>query len=140
MKKAIFLFAMVIGLGSVTVSNAQVVSPDQVVELKGQEKEPTRGENTNIKKKKPTTDEIKKKDEKTRGTYVCDLKLENWSDYCMDVYIDGNYHCTLSPQTYLYTVISQGYSTIYSESCGGTRYWSKAGISCDDKFTYRFFN
>ncbi len=138
MKKAILLVVMIIGLGSVIESKAQVVSPDQIVELKGAQITPSRGENPNIKGKKPETDEVKKK-EKTRGSYTCDLKLENWSDYCIDVYVDGYYKCTMSPSTYMYTVVDLGYSSIYAQSCGGTTEWKAQGISCSDRYTYRFY-
>lgn len=139
MKKAIFLFAMIIGLGSVIESKAQVVDPDRVVELKATKKEPARG--NQIKAQKPTTDEMAPKvDKKARGYYVCDLKLENWSDYCMDVYIDGNWKCTISPKSYYYTTCDLGYSSIYAESCGQTMFWTKQGLTCNDAFTYRFYN
>ncbi|MDX5321501.1 MAG: hypothetical protein LPK45_10260 [Bacteroidota bacterium] len=136
MKKAIFLFAVVFGLG--TIAQAQVVSPDQVVELKSSELTPSRGDNPNIKGQKPTEDVLPEK-KATRGSYTCDLKLENWSDYCIDVYVDGYYKCTLSSKSYMYVVADLGYSSIYAESCGKTRYWSKQGISCDDRYTYRFY-
>jgi hypothetical protein len=138
MKKAIFVLTMIIGLGSVMESKAQVVSPDQVVELKSAPVAPSRGGNPSIKGTKPNTDEVKKK-EQTRGQYTCDLKLENWSDYCIDVYIDGYYKCTLGEKTYMYTVVDLGYSSVYALSCGGTMEWKKDGISCSDKFTYRFY-
>ena len=135
MKKAIFVLVLAIGLGS--VANAQDKDTSKkVVELKAKSVEKTRGANPEIKGKKPTTDEVKK--EQTRGTYVCDLRLENWSDFCIDVYIDGYYHCTLSPMTYLETTSSKGYSTIYGQSCGLTTEWLQKGITCTDRFTYRF--
>ncbi len=136
MKRVIFLFAIVLGLG--TMSQAQVVSPDQVVELKATKVEKTRGANPNIKSNKPTEDVVEIT--KTRGTYICDLKLENWSDYCIDVYVDGYYKCTMSSKTYMYVVVDLGYSSIYGESCGGTMEWKRDGISCSDRFTYRFYN
>ncbi|MBI1223092.1 MAG: hypothetical protein GC180_10855 [Bacteroidetes bacterium] len=137
MKKAIFLFAFVLGMG--TFSQAQVVSPDQVVELKAQKIAPSRGENPNIKSKKPTEDKVDEK-VKTRGTTTCDLKLENWSSYCVDVYVDGYYKCTMSSKTYMYVVVDLGYSSIYGESCGATMEWSKKGIQCSDSYTYRFYD
>jgi len=137
MKKAIFLFAIVLGLG--TMAQAQVVSPDQVVEMKPTKVEKTRGTNPNIKEMKPTEDKAVEKT-KTRGTYTCDLKLENWSDYCIDVYVDGYYKCTMTSKTYIYVVVDLGYNSIYGESCGGTMEWKKDGIQCSDRYTYRFYN
>lgn len=137
MKKVIFLFAIVLGLG--TMSQAQVVSPDQVVELRSKKVVATRGANPNIKGTKPTEDKVDEK-VKTRGTYTCDLKLENWSSYCVDVYIDGYYKCTMSSKTYMYVVVDLGYSSIYGQSCGATVEWSKDGIQCSDSYTYRFYD
>jgi|SRR5690606_27860990 len=138
MKKAIFVFAMVLGLG--TVANAQSFSKDEIVEIKPTKVAATRGENPEIKSEKPTTDEVKKEEKKARGSYTCDLKLENWSDYCIDVYVDGYYKCTMSSKTYMYVVVDLGYSSIYGKSCGGTMEWSQKGISCSDRYTYRFFD
>ena len=140
MKKAILAFALVVGLGAFTQTQAQVVDPSQVVELKSQEVEKTRGEDSNIKEEKPTTDESPEAKEKTRGSYTCDLKLENWSSYCIDVYVDGRFKCTMSSKTYMYVVVDLGYNSIYAKSCGKTRYWSKKGIKCSDRYTYRFYN
>lgn len=137
MKKAIFLFAFVLGLG--TIAQAQVVSPDQVIELKSEAVTPSRGADPEIKSTKPTEDKVDPK-AKTRGSYTCDLKLENWSSYCIDVYVDGYYKCTMGTKTYVYKVVDLGYSSIYAVSCGGTRKWSRKGIQCSDSYTYRFFD
>ena len=137
MKKSIILLAFVLGLG--VSAQAQVVSPDQVVELKAKKITPSRGANPNIKGEKTKEDVVDPK-VKTRGTYTCDLKLENWSSYCIDVYVDGYYKCTMSTKTYMYVVVDLGYSSLYAKSCGETMEWEKAGISCTDSYTYRFYD
>ncbi len=141
MKKAIFLFALVLGMGTMAIAQPEKTEKDQFVELKASKVEPSRGENPEIKTTKPTTDEkVKENKEQTRGQFSCDLKLENWSSYCIDVYVDGYYKCTMSPKTYMYVVVDLGYSSIYAQSCGKTVEWSKKGITCSDSYTYRFFD
>jgi hypothetical protein len=91
-----------------------------VIELKSQ-KSTTKGDNPNIKQRKPSSDESK-----GGGAYTSYLNLDNYTSYCIDVYVDGYWAATLSAFGSTYVATGNGWTGIYAESCGQTVYWSQS--------------
>ncbi len=95
--------------------------------------EGTRSSNPNIKSQAPTTDEAQPK---SRGT--CSIYFSNYTGYYINIYVDGYYRGQLSPWGGGTVSVSDGYTTIYCLSAGGTREWSDAG-TCSGYYTFRLY-
>lgn len=106
------------------------------VVLEAKDVEATRGSNPNIKQERPTTDDTSI----TRGTGPgsCLVKLENYSYYTIDVYVDGYWRGTLSALGSGSVYVGTGYTTIYMLSVGGTKEWFADG-NCTGLLTFSVY-
>src|SRR5690606_24246472 len=93
MKKSFFIAfsCLFFALMSITV-NAQN-APKKSIDLKATEISPTRGANPNIIADRVNSDEAPAS--RGSGAYTCWVYLHNYTNYKIDIYIDGYYEGTL---------------------------------------------
>ncbi len=76
----------------------------------------------------------------TRG--YCWVRVNNYSSWTIDVYIDGWYKGTLSPGYYSYFKIWEGYTKLYAEGTYTDYYWGPVyqDIAEDETFTWNLWD
>lgn len=76
----------------------------------------------------------------TRG--YCWVRVNNYSSWTVDVYIDGWYKGTLSPGYYSYFKIWEGYTKLYAEGTYTDYYWGPVyqDIGEDETFTWNLWD
>lgn len=104
------------------------------VKVESQKVERTRGANENIKSDVPTTDV---KEVKTDSK--CMIEFHNYTGYYVNVYVDGYYKGQLAPYGKSIVTVSNGYTTIYGLSAGGTVEWPTQSGNCNGYYTYGFY-
>jgi hypothetical protein len=131
MKRLLIILLLTIFTGSFTATFAQSPAIHKSIASKRMD-EAKKAKNPNIRTAKPTTDtEVKK--ETVRGG--CDVTFSNKTGYFVDVYLDGNFKCTIGPWESADVSNSSGYSTVYCMTIGGKYDWTMAG---DCSFHYYY--
>ncbi len=76
----------------------------------------------------------------TRG--YCWVRVNNYSSWTVDIYIDGWYKGTLSPGYYSYFKIWEGYTKLYAEGTYTDYYWGPVyqDIAEDETFTWNLWD
>ena len=120
--------SMLFAFSTTTYAQKKVNRDVKAVTVEG-----TRSSNPNIKSNAPTTDEV---ETKSRGT--CTINFVNRTGYYVNVYVDGYYRGQLSPWGSGSVSVSDGYTTVYCLSAGGTREWSDAG-TCSGYYTFTLY-
>ncbi|WP_316784652.1 hypothetical protein [Pedobacter frigiditerrae] len=82
----------------------------------------SRGANPKIKSDIPAVDVPIAK---ARGG--CTIKFDNYTGLYIRVYVDGYYKGTISPWGNATVTTTDGYSSVYLVSAGGTREWTASG-------------
>jgi hypothetical protein len=137
MKKTLLLAVIFTAATLFNVSNAFAQQKDKkVIDVKSAKVEKSRGENSNIKQARPTTDVAAPQPEKSRGE-DCTIGFDNYTGYYIDVYVDGIYRGTMAPwenerRLYLYS----GYKSIYCITAGLEYEWKASG-TCDGYYYYK---
>ncbi|MDF2382822.1 hypothetical protein JMG10_15170 [Nostoc ellipsosporum NOK] len=91
-----------------------------VVEVKGKAAAASRGNNPNIKSKRPTVDKEETKDRSA----ACDIYFSNYTGYYVDVYVAGYYRGTMAPYGYLTVGTSLASPAVYCVTSGGKYEWN----------------
>lgn len=139
MKKLILI--SLVALFTVSICSLQAQEPDKekkVQESKPEKVDKARGEDPNITKDKPTTDEPAPKPEESasRGDY-CKVIVDNWSGYAVDIYVDGEYAGTVAAWGDGYTWAVEGKTKLYGRSTGGTLTWGPVYVDCYYEHTWK---
>src|SRR5687768_5633862 len=93
-----------------------------------------------VKSGKPTTD-TKSEAEGTAGgsgPYSCRVLVDNYTDYCVDIYVDGVWCGSLGPWGAMTVFTGNGWTTLYAQSCGGSFYWNMSG-SCGSAYAFELW-
>ena len=147
MKKTMLVILAIAGLifftGSAGVMS-QTAKHEKVVTIKAKAMEKNRGTNPNIKGGIPTIDKEApappdRGGEKIRGSQIdqgCMIKLDNWTGFTIEVYVDGYYKGTVDAfGEAIYHGLS-GYTTVYCLTVGRTYYWAAKG-DCSDYYIFK---
>lgn len=89
--------------------------------------------NNKIKSEAPASDKV---EAKSRGGCVIDFT--NYSGLYVKIYVDGYYKSTLSPYGSCTVITTDGYTTVYLISTGGTKDWEAAG-TCNRRWIYHLY-
>ncbi|TCC91564.1 hypothetical protein EZ428_07310 [Pedobacter frigiditerrae] len=92
------------------------------VELKSVAAVKTRGANPKIKVEMPTADVLA-----TKARGGCKIIFDNYTGLYIKVYVDGYYKGTISPWGNGTVTTTDGYTSVYLVSAGGTREWNASG-------------
>ena len=71
------------------------------------------------------------------GSSYCDVTIDNWTGYSIDIYIDGSYRGTIAPYDKRVTWAIPGTTKLYAESTGTTYYWGPYTFGCDYSYTWK---
>jgi hypothetical protein len=82
-----------------------------------------KGSNPHIKQERVNSDERSKGWDCSGKGY---MQFENYTDYTIDVYVDGYYSLTLGPWGSYLGWTCTGFTDVYGISAGGTKDWSKS--------------
>ena len=140
MKKLIILTLFVFAGSMFFVANAQDTEKKAtVIEVVAMDIEATRGASPHITTPKPTGDVVAPKPEATRGDY-CQVIVDNWTGYAIDIYVDGAWEGTVAAWSDGYTWAIPGRTKLYGESTGGTKYWGPSYVNCTGAYTWKLTN
>jgi hypothetical protein len=78
----------------------------------------------------------------TRGVAVCTVRVDNWTGYSIDIYVDRDYSGTVSPWGEGATYAIAGGTRLYGDTVlnnGQTFTWGPRNVDCpaNDVFTWR---
>jgi hypothetical protein len=133
MKKILFL--VLVAFLAISVSNAQTAGAQKktiLKEVKSAKVSKSRGENPNIKQGAPTTDVPVAKQ---RGD--CAINFDNYTGYMVNVYVDGIFRGTVDAWGNGWVVVTNGYTTVYVITAGGTYEWSSTGQCSDEQIVFK---
>ncbi|MBX2985355.1 MAG: hypothetical protein KF882_05260 [Bacteroidia bacterium] len=111
--------------------------PKTKIDLHQTKVTPTRGSNPNIKVDRPTTDNATTS--RGYGSSTCRIYLSNYTDFNIDIYVDGVWKGTLGAWDEAYVNTGSGYTTMYGISTGKTTEWKFEGANCQSSTTYNFY-
>ncbi|MFH0892793.1 MAG: hypothetical protein V2A54_00010 [Bacteroidota bacterium] len=140
--KKLLLIVLVAFTAQAFVNKAQAQTDRKVMVVKSVDVEKTRGANPNIKTavKAPNSDNGVKpsnvKKGNAEGTTDCEIAFDNYTNFFVDVYVDGSYKGTIGDWGTLYINASSGYKSVYCISSGGTKEWKVDG-SCEGNFLWK---
>jgi len=142
MKKLTLILALtaifVAGTITSTVAQAKQKKTVETVskEKKGGEKiiDITVPKGTNVQGK-PSSEDKSKGD--VYGSSYCDVTIDNWTGYSIDIYIDGAFKGTLAPYDKRVTWAIPGTVKLYGEAAGTTYYWGTRSVDCDYSYTWK---
>jgi len=83
----------------------------------------------------PATEDKTKGD--VYGSDYCDVTIDNWTGYSIDIYIDGAFRGTLAPYDKRVTWAIPGTTKLYAEAYGTSYYWGTYSFSCDYAYTWK---
>ncbi len=110
-----------------------------VVGLKSKDVIKTRSLNPNIKDKNLNDPESNTSSDKKAGNedaQECKAGFENYTEYLVDIYIDGYYKGTIPAWGKTEVVLSSAYSEVYCISTGQTKEWRTNG-DCKGNYTWK---
>ena len=143
MKKLTFIFALaaIFIAGTITTSVAQTTKQKKTVTMTAKEKKAgekiidvTNPKPVNVQGK-PAAENKTKGD--VYGANYCDITIDNWTGYSIDVYIDGSYKGTIAPYDKRVTWAIPGTVKLYGEASGTTLYWGTTTVDCDYSYTWK---
>jgi hypothetical protein len=127
--------------GTITTSVAQTTKQKKTVTMTAKEKKTgekivdiTNPKTTNVQGK-PATETKTKGD--VYGSSYCDVTIDNWTGYSIDVYIDGSYKGTIAPYDKRVTWAIPGTVKLYGEAAGTSIYWGTSTVDCDYSYTWK---
>ena len=133
------IFALVsLSFGSLN-SYGQNRGPKEKIEIHSTDVSVSRGgENPNIKvDRSAMKDEVSKS--RGSGPVTCWAYFHNYTDYTIDIYVDGKYKGTLGAWSDAYIATGNGYTTVYGISVGRTKEWNFKGGNCEGYKDYYFY-
>lgn len=145
MKKIIVLTLFLFAGFLFYTANAQDTKKEtKTIEVASADIEATRGASPHITTPKPACerpdDKVAPKPETTsRGSY-CQVIIDNWTGYAIDIYVDGDWAGTVAAWSDGYTWAIPGRTKLYGESVGLTKYWGPSYVDCDSKSTWTLTN
>ena len=82
----------------------------------------------------PSTDIAIDKPVLSRGG--CVVKLDNWTGYYIDIWIDKNYKGRLNPWASNQLILPKNYTEVYCKSMGNLYHWKAEG-ECQEEFVLK---
>ena len=119
MKKLIFV--LVIMLMSIFAYSQEVLTATRVVKSRGAESEYVI----------PQGDFAFERPVLSRGG--CIVKIDNWTGYYVDVWVNKNYKGRLNPWENSQLILNEGFDEIYCRTMGESYQW-KSGGECNEQF------
>ncbi len=137
MKLRFFILLSIISiLTSVTKINAQKQYwNEKLILVKGIKYNKSRGLDENILVKKPESDIQAAKPDKSSGA-LCEIYLNNYTGYNVDVYINGEWSGTIAAYNSQYFFTSDWNAKIYGKSIEGNYCWGPKNIECDSEYKW----
>ncbi|MBN1198892.1 MAG: hypothetical protein JXA23_06040 [Bacteroidales bacterium] len=140
MKKIISMVVLItIFLMSSTVLSYAQEKQTKVIEEKSAVK--TRGEApVQITPKMTNTPGQPAKEDKSRGDVYpgyCDVVIDNWTGWYIDIYIDGSYRGQIKPWDKRVTWAIPGNTKLYAEAPGTSFYWGPRMVDCGYQHTWK---
>lgn len=136
-KKTMLYVAAIMLTTTLSLSANAQTAPKTKIDLHQTKVTPTRGSNPNIKVDRPTTDNAATS--RGSGSSTCRIYLSNYTDYSIDIYVDGVWKGTLGAWSEAYVNTGSGYTTLYGISVGKTTEWKFDGANCQGSYTYNFY-
>ena len=141
MKKVAFILAFVAAflISGMQPSFAQKKEKKNI-DVTGVKIEKSKGANPNITTPKPTTDVVAPKMKGPKyGASLCDVAIENYTGYIVDIYVDGEYRGTIGAYETGVTWAIPGRTRLYGISIGGTVEWGPSYVDCNWLYTWRLY-
>jgi hypothetical protein len=71
------------------------------------------------------------------GSDYCDVTIDNWTGYAIDIYIDGSFRGTIAAYDKRVTWAIPGTTKFYAEASGTTYYWGTYSFDCSYAYTWK---
>jgi hypothetical protein len=136
--RQLFLTIALCIFATASFSPAFAGKPAKKMKLNSKTVESTRGANPNIKMDRSATDNPEKQ-ARGNGPNACDVYFYNHTGYTIDVYVDGYYKGTIAAYGSGVVTVGNGWTNMYCESIGKTKYWSGSG-DCNYSYTWDLYN
>ena len=142
MKKLTLILALatIFVAGTITSTVAQT-KQKKTIETVAKEKKAgekiidiTKAKGTNVQGQ-PATEDKSKGD--VYGADYCDVTIDNWTGYYLDIYIDGSYRGTVAPYDKRVTWAIPGSTKLYAEAQGTTYYWGPYTFDCSWEYSWK---
>jgi hypothetical protein len=135
MKKLIFiaLFTGVLGVLSLGIhAQDQPKAEGEKIISVAKEILPSKGENPNITKDRPSQDTPTV----SRGKKPCMIAITNETPYVIDIYLDSEYIGTMGANTKDFTLTYEKKATLYGKSVGGKFEWGPTTFKCSSFYIW----
>jgi hypothetical protein len=148
MKKTIhslIAFVFFLALTETTYSQTSKADKKKTIEVKATE---GKGADPNVKKDKAKSNMVSQKNQTTPpatrgsvyGSDYCDVTIDNWTSYILDIYVDGDYRGTIGPWDNRVTWAVPGRTKLYARAVfddGSYSAWGPTYIDAGYSYTWK---